>query len=163
MKKIIQHTKQKISICITMVLMLLSFNISCFSQNNCLTSSIEYHNTIDTTKRIVYLFVETMPELTESNTIMKFFRNNLIINDSSSCFPLYIYYGFVIEKDSTISNVMICPELYFCNETTSMEKIKKELIEWLTTKLLQQKSSVGILNGEKVAVYTYGRIHLDPK
>lgn len=142
---------------------LLCLCLSCFSQNECIGTLKGYKNTIDTTKRAVYSFVEIMPELTETANLMEFFRNNIRVADSSNCFPIYIYYGFVIEKDSTVSNVMICPELRFCNDTSTQKINKQVLIENLTLKLLKQKSSVGIRNGKKVAVYTQGRIHFDPQ
>lgn len=145
------------------IFILLCLSLTCFSQNDCITEFKEYKNTIDTTKRPVYSFVETMPELAETNNIMEFFRRNINVADSSSCFPIYVYYGFVVEKDSTISNVMICPELRFCNDTLGQEILRQKLIVNLTTQLLKQKSSVGILNGEKVAVYSQGRIHFDPQ
>lgn len=145
------------------IFILLYLNFTCFCQNECVANLKEYKNTIDTTKRTVYSFVETMPELTEIDNIMEFFHENMNIADSSSCFPLYIYYGFVVEIDSSISNVMICPELRFCDDTLAQEIFKQKLIEKLTTELLKQKSSVGILNGKKVAVFTIGRMHLDPQ
>src|SRR5690554_1855211 len=131
------------------IFILLYLNFTCFCQNECVANLKEYKNTIDTTKRTVYSFVETMPELTEIDNIMEFFHENMNIADSSSCFPLYIYYGFVVEIDSSISNVMICPELRFYDDTLAQEIFKQKLIEKLTTELLKQKSSVGILNGKK--------------
>lgn len=136
---------------------------NCFCQLDCKMTLKDYKNTIDTSQRPVYLFVDSMPNILSSNNIANFFTDKIQVIDSSKCFPLYIYYGFVVEKDSSISNVFICPQLDFCEDYDNLEIEQQKMIDCLTKELLKVKTKPGQLNKEKVAVYTVGRIHFDPQ
>ena len=70
----------------------------------------DYFSSIDTSNRPVYLCVDSMPELTKMNNFLFFIRENLT-NVDNDCCPFYIWIGLVIEPDSTISNIFVCPEL----------------------------------------------------
>jgi hypothetical protein len=145
------------------ILSVLFISMNCFSQENCENLLEIYRNTIDTTNRSVYAIVETMPDMTETNNVMNFFRQNIKFSEGTGCFPIYIYYGFVVERDSSITNVMICPQFVFCNDSVGEQVERQKIIDLFTNELLNKKSSVGLLQGKKVAVYTQGRIHFDPQ
>ena len=61
--------------------------------------------------------------------------------NSSQCFPIYIYYGFVVEADCSISNVMICPTLMFCDYNENIDLIEQEYIKKFTAEVIRIKTN----------------------
>ncbi len=160
---LIKKIKQINYIVLLMIMTCFIFNSYCYGQNDCKVTLKDYQNTIDTTQRPVYILVDSMPDILTSSKILKFFSDKIQVPNSSNCFPIYIYYGFVIEKDCSISNVFICPTLEFCDDYDKLEIEKQKIIEYLTNEVLKIKTNAGMLNGEKVAVKSVGRIHFDPQ
>ncbi|SDD20730.1 hypothetical protein [Williamwhitmania taraxaci] len=148
---------------VLIVLIGLFFCEYCYCQIDCKIVLKNYPNTIDTSKRPVYLFVENMPDIVTGSKLMDFFAKKVHLVESSKCFPIYIFYGFVVEADCSISNVMICPTLMFCDDNEKIDLIEQKYIKQLTSEVIKIKTDAGLLNGKKVAVYTFGRIHFDPQ
>jgi hypothetical protein len=94
--------------------------------------------------------VDSMPEVIKNGNILSIMRDN-ILEIKSSCCPIYIWHGFVIEADSTLTNIMVCPQLEFCNETVDLVKENQLFQSELLTNLKKQK----------VAVMSYDRIHFE--
>jgi hypothetical protein len=145
------------------VLIGLAFYDHCYCQVDCNTFLKNYPNTIDTSKRPVYRLVDNMPEILTNSKLLEFFATKIHLIDSSKCFPIYISYGFVVEADSSISNIMICPTLMFCDDYEKVDLVEQKYIKLLTDEIQKIKTNVGFLNGKSVAVFTLGRIHNDPQ
>lgn len=148
---------------ILIVLIGLVLNDYCYCQVDCITILKNYPNTIDTTSRPVYRLVDNMPEILTDSNLSLFFAERIHIINGSKCFPIYVSYGFVVEADSSISNIMICPTLMFCDDNVKIDILENEYIKQLTDEVQKIKTSAGSLNGKKVAVYAIGRMHFDPQ
>ena len=148
---------------ILIVFIALIFYNYCFCQIDCQQILKNYPNTIDISKRPVYQIVERMPEIMTNSKLLEFFLKSFRHIDNSKCFPIYIYYGFVVEADCSISNIMICPTLRFCDENENIDLLEQKYIKQITDDIIKIKTNAGLLNGKKVAVYTSGRVHFDPQ
>ncbi len=136
----------------------------CYCQVECKNVVENYPNTIDISKRPVYLVVDSMPDIITGPKLFEFFGEKVpLILDSSKCFPVQIYYGFVVEADGTITNAIICPKFMYCDENENIDLIKQKFINQLTAEIMKLKTNAGLLKGKKVAVCTYGRLHCDPQ
>jgi hypothetical protein len=143
---------------IVTILAILIFELA--NGQDCRFKFDDYWSKIDTTLRPVYIMVDSMPEVIKNGNILSFMRDN-ILEIKSSCCPIYIWYGFVIEADSTLTNIMVCPQLEFCNDTVDLVKENQLFQSELLTNLKKQKVAPGFLKKEKVAVMSYGRIHFE--
>lgn len=148
---------------ILMLLLGLLLHNLCYCQLDCKMAFENYSKTIDTTKRPVYSVVESMPDIIVGSKLIEFFSKNVQLTEKFKCFPFYIHYGFVVEVDGSITNVMFCPTLRFCDENEDIGSIEQKYIQQLSAEIVKIKSTAGILNGKKVAVYTIGRVHFDPQ
>lgn len=157
---IIYYNKKYIKVTLIIIFMIIS-NIG-YPQSDCSTELKSYKSKIDSSIKPEYL-VDSIPEFLYPKNQMKFFKNKFHTIKNGESWPLYIYYGFVIKLDGTISNVFVCPHLIFCDDKIILEKERKKYIEILTSELLKIKTNPSVLNGENVAVYKVGRIHFDPQ
>jgi hypothetical protein len=149
---------------IIIVMFGLFFYNHCHCQIDCKNVFKNYPNTIDQSKRPVYQIIENMPDIMTDSKLSKFFFEKVpLIENSSKCFPVEIYYGFVVEADGSITNIMICPKFMFCDENGNIDLIKQKFSNQLTAEIMKIKTNAGLLNGKKVAVYTYGRLNCDPQ
>jgi hypothetical protein len=145
------------------ILIALIFCDCSYCQVDCKTILKNYSNTIDTSKRPVYRVVDKMPDIMTDSKLLEYFAKRIDLVDSSKCFPIYISYGFVVEADSSISNIMICPTLMFCDENEKIDLVEQKYIKQLSGEIQNIKTSAGSLNGKNVAVFTIGSIHSDPQ
>ena len=148
---------------IVIVLIALIFYNYCFCQIDCKKILENYPNTIDISKIPVYQIVERMPEIVTNSKLMEIFLKSVNQIDNSKCYPIFISYGFVVEADCSITNIMICPTLRFCDENVNIDLLEQKYIKQITDEIIKIKTNAGLLNGKKVAVYTLGRVHFDPQ
>ena len=71
---------------------------------------------------------------------------------------MYIWWGFVIEADGTLSNIRVCPQLEFCKGSADLENETKLFEKKLITKLKKRKVVPGFLKNEMVAIAYSGMI-----
>lgn len=109
-----------------------------------------YYESIDTTNRPVYLVVEKMPEILESTNLMKLFQDSEILK-GLECRPIKVWFAFIIETDSSLTNIEVCANMLECNDSL-LQSETAILNERVKSLLKNTKSNSGILNGEKVAV-----------
>jgi len=143
---------------IVTILTLLIFGFA--NGQDCKFKFDDYCSDMDTTLRPVYIVVDSMPELSKNGNILKFMREN-VMDIKSSCCPIYVWYGFIIEPDSSLTNIKVCPQLEFCADSVEYETEVKAFTDRLITNLENKKVVPGHHNKEKVAVVMYGRIHFE--
>jgi len=127
---------------------------------DCFKKNEDYYLSIDTTDRPVFRFVEKMPEILNREFIMKTLPFQSQLFDSLQCCPIRVWIGFVVETDSTLTNIQVCTKMMFCDEeliVMETEKFNNRMIELLSN----VKSISGELNGEKVAVACIIPIHFE--
>lgn len=90
------------------IIILISFFQNQFAQE-CRDSISKYFSIIDTAKRDVAIFVDEEPEILKNSLL-----SDLISNEISNCAPKYcidrIRIAFIVETDSTLSNIIVCPK-----------------------------------------------------
>lgn len=120
----------------------------------------DYISTIDTSDRQICLFAEVMPEIMTSNKIISQLSFNKNLMDSLQCCPLYVNLYFVVEIDSTLSNINVCSKMTFCNDSvinSESEMFNKKIKQILS----KTKSAPGKHNGEDVAIPVITPIHYE--
>jgi len=117
---------------------------------DCLKEIENYYSSIDTTNRPVFKFVEVMPEILNGVSFIKVINQSQLF-DSLQCCPIKVRIGFVVEPDSTLTNIKVCTKMMFCNDENIAVESKK-FNDRLTELLSKIKSAAGELNGKKVAV-----------
>jgi len=143
---------------IVTILTILIFELA--NGQDCRFDFKDYHQNIDTTKRPVYFTVDSMPDLMSTGKLLRFMTEKIHSIDNNCC-PIYVWYGFVIEPDSTLSNIATCPQFYFCNDSIDLVLETEYFNKKLKDKLMNCKVKPGLQNGKRVAVSTVGRIHFE--
>jgi hypothetical protein len=127
---------------------------------DCLNSIEQYYLSIDTTFRPVFKSVEKYPEiLNNRDFLMKTGRQSQLF-DSLQCCPVKVQIRFVVESDSTLTNIQVCTKMMFCDDeiiATETDKFNNRMTELLSN----VKSIPGELNGKKVAVVCIVPIHFE--
>ena len=118
---------------------------------DCFKSFDDYYSSIDTTYRPVFKFVEKMPEILNGNFVMKMINQSPLL-DSLQCCPVKVRIGFVVELDSTLTNIQVCTKMMFCDDNLIDEETQK--FNHRITKLLSKIKSVpGELNGKMLLCF----------
>lgn len=126
---------------------------------NCFKNFEDYYSSIDTTDRPVFRFVEKEPEIFNGEVVLETILQSQLFKNLQCC-PIRVLIGFVVEPDSTLTNIHVCPRMLFCEEDI-INKESKTFIQSLTELLGNIKSAPGILNEEKVAVAFLIPIHFE--
>jgi len=145
---------------ISIIIFLSAFSYLNVVGQECKENIINYFDSLDTTKREVYLVVDKRPEILENNELGRLIMQSEVFNGLNCC-PFKVYIGLVIEPDSSISNIQICTKMMFCSEETDIESETVKFNDRLEKFIKNIKSSPGLKNGEKVAVSVIIPIHLD--
>jgi len=126
---------------------------------DCLKEIENYYSSIDTTNRPVFRTVEKIPEILNGEFFMKLINQSQLF-DSLQCCPIKMRIRFVVEPDSTLSNIQVCTKMMFCNDESIAVESRK-FNDRLTELLSNIKSASGELNGKKVAVACTVPIHFE--
>ena len=134
-------------------------------QNNDLKlDSIFNMNSIDASKRPVYLNAETNPTLINGEKIETYFYRQLDAFKTTDCCAFKVYIGFVVEADSMVTNRKVFVKSVFCKDKgliySGQELTEIQLkIDSLLDKM--PKLIPGKLKGKNVAIRVLLPLHLD--
>jgi hypothetical protein len=128
---------------------------------NCLDGFLEdYYLSIDTTDRPIFKFAEKMPEIFDIEKFAKTTHQWQLFDSSLLCCPFRVHIGFVVETDSTLSNIRVCTKMMFCDD--EIIAAQSEMFNNRITELLRNVKSIpGESMGKKVAVVCRFPIHFD--
>jgi hypothetical protein len=140
------------------ILILLIFN--CLNAQPCRVEIKNYHSKLNTTSRNIYMIVDDMPDfLNCSQVILMKFSN--IDFSSLKCCPIYVWFAFVIENDSRITNILICPEFMFCENEIDLANDTKSVVLQFTKIISEIKTSPGKLNKQPVAFAYISKVYYE--
>jgi hypothetical protein len=144
----------------TLLSLILLLLIESIQAQDCKDSIKNYSSYIDLTKRNVVLFADERPGIFKDNSLPDLINREINLDDIKCC-PMYIWFAFIVETDSTLSNIVVCPQFAFCDST---ELISREgiLLKDRFRKLFSGiKTAPGLLNGHPIAVEHYSKIHYE--
>ncbi len=116
---------------------------------DCLHEIKDYYSSIDTTERPVFRIAAEMPEIMKPEVFMEILGYQVF--DSLKCCPIRVWCCFVVEPDSSLTNIKVCTKMMFCDNkiiNSETEKFNDKVIQQLNNR----KSKPGKHNGKNVAV-----------
>jgi hypothetical protein len=144
----------------TLLTSILLLWIESIQGQSCMDSIKNYPSHIDTVVRKVVIFADEMPSILMDNTLFDLINKEIELNDLQCC-PIYVWFKFVAEIDSSLTNILVCPQFAACDSTDLIERETKILVNRFTKLFSGIKTSPGKLNGRPIAVAHHSRIHYE--
>jgi hypothetical protein len=136
-------------------ILILSVQIQVFSQE-CYDEYKNYELRLQKNKSINY-FVDEMPEITQN---ISFAKGLLDAIQLTAC-PFKVQVAFVIEPDSSLSNIFVCAKMMCMTDTCNENSAKNKFENDLKNKLKSSKFKPGKHNGKLVPVLVSFPIHYE--
>jgi hypothetical protein len=82
----------------------------------------KYFSRLDTSERPVYQFVDEMPGILNNDIFMKLLSSDSGLLKDIKCCPLRVWINFVVEPDSSLTNIVVCTKMEFCNDSIAINE-----------------------------------------